>query len=80
MKPLIKPFSALRPNNSNAPLVIAPPYDVINRKEAFNIAKDKPSNFLHISRPEIDFPLDVDPYSEKVSARFAELGPTSAHV
>ena len=66
MKPLIKPFSALRPNNSNAPLVIAPPYDVINRKEAFNIAKDKPSNFLHISRPEIDFPLDVDPYSEKV--------------
>tara|TARA_B100001250_G_scaffold414601_1_gene454412 strand:+ start:15971 stop:17209 length:1239 start_codon:yes stop_codon:yes gene_type:complete len=66
MKPLIKPFSALRPNNSNAPLVVAPPYDVINRKEALSIAKDKPSNFLHISRPEIDFPLDVDPYSEKV--------------
>ena len=34
--------------------VIAPPYDVINSEEAFELAKDRPNSFLHISKPEID--------------------------
>ena len=34
--------------------VIAPPYDVINSKEAFELTKDRPNSFLHISKPEID--------------------------
>jgi len=34
--------------------VIAPPYDVINSKEASELAKDRPNSFLHISKPEID--------------------------
>ena len=34
--------------------VIAPPYDVINSKEASELAKDRPNSFLHISKAEID--------------------------
>ena len=37
-----------------ADAVIAPPYDVINSKEALELAKDRPNSFLHISKPEID--------------------------
>ena len=33
---------------------IAPPYDVINSKEASELAKDRPNSFLHISKAEID--------------------------
>ena len=51
---LIKSFKALRPQPSMADAVIAPPYDVINSKEALELAKDRPNSFLHISKPEID--------------------------
>jgi|TARA_B100001094_G_C18113885_1_gene762794 uncharacterized protein (DUF1015 family) len=39
--------------------VIAPPYDVINSKEATQLAKDRPNSFLHISKPEIDLGDDI---------------------
>jgi len=54
MASLIKSFKALRPQPSMADDVIAPPYDVINSKEASELAKDRPNSFLHISKPEID--------------------------
>ncbi len=63
---LIKPFRGLRPNPEFAQAVIAPPYDVVTSDEARELAKDKPQSFLHISRPEIDLPVDVDPHSDAV--------------
>jgi len=53
-KEILKSFKALRPKPSKADDVIAPPYDVINSKEAFELAKGRPNSFLHVSKPEID--------------------------
>jgi len=63
---LIKPFRALRPPESLAEKVAALPYDVMNVEEAKAMAEGNPYSFLHISRPEIDLPSDVDPYAEEV--------------
>ena len=43
--------------------VIAPPYDVINSQEAYELAKDRPNSFLHISKPEIDLD-ESTPYND----------------
>ena len=58
-KELIKSFRALRPKPSMAQEVIAPPYDVINAREASDLAKGRPNSFLHISRPEIDLKENI---------------------
>ncbi len=63
---LIKPFRALRPPKSLAEKVAALPYDVMNVAEAKEMAAGNPYSFLHISRPEIDLPSEVDPYAEDV--------------
>ena len=59
MAHLVKSFKALRPQPSMADDVIAPPYDVINSREALELAKDRPNSFLHISKPEIDLEDDI---------------------
>ena len=58
-KELIKSFRALRPKPSMAQEVIAPPYDVINAREASDLAKGRPNSFLHVSRPEIDLKENI---------------------
>lgn len=63
---IIKPFRALRPKKELAEKVAALPYDVMNTDEARQMASGNPFSFLHISRPEIDLPLDIDHYSEPV--------------
>lgn len=70
--PILQPFAALRPAPEYAQEVAAPPYDVVDAKEARALAKDKPWSFLHISRPEIDLPQGTDPYSRAVYAKGAE--------
>ncbi len=67
--PLIRPFAALRPAPGRAAEIIAPPYDVLTTGEARARAAGKPFSFLHISRPEIDLPENVDPYAPEVYAR-----------
>lgn len=62
----IKPFRALRPSAALAPQVAALPYDVMSTEEARLMAADNPYSFLHISRPEIDLPPDVDVHAEPV--------------
>lgn len=69
---LIRPFRGLRPVPSRAAEVIAPPYDVLSSAEARQRAQGKPWSFLHISKPEIDLPVDVDPYAPEVYAKAAE--------
>lgn len=63
---LIKPFRALRPLQKIVRQVAAPPYDVMSVDEARSMAEGNPFSFLHVSRPEIDFSLDVDPHDEPV--------------
>jgi uncharacterized protein (DUF1015 family) len=69
--PLLRPFRGLRPAPGRASDVIAPPYDVITSDEARASSAGRTWSFLHISRPEINFPPDIDPYSHHVYAAAA---------
>ena len=63
---LIKPFRGLRPTPELAARVAAHPYDVLNREEAFELAKDNPYSFLHINKPEVDVDPEIDVYDPRV--------------
>ena len=53
---LLAPFAGLRAAPGYADAVAAPPYDVLSTEEARAAAQGRPWSFLHVSRPEIDFP------------------------
>ncbi|MPY88562.1 MAG: DUF1015 family protein [Luteitalea sp.] len=78
---VIRPFRALRPRPELTAKVAAVPYDVVNREEARALAADNDLSFLHVSRAEIDLPLDVDPYDgavyERARVNFDRLRKTS---
>ena len=63
---MMKPFRALRPPPEKVTKVAAVPYDVVNTAEARELAADNPLSLLHVSRPEIDLPADVDIHSDAV--------------
>lgn len=63
---LIQPFRGLRPPVDSAALVSAPPYDVINRKEARALAANNPQSFLHVSKAEIDLPDTIEAFDSRV--------------
>ncbi|MDP1932420.1 MAG: DUF1015 family protein [Gammaproteobacteria bacterium] len=69
---LIRPFNALRPRKELAAKVAAPPYDVLNREEAFEMAKGNEYSFLRINKPEIDVDPEIDAYDMRVYQRGAE--------
>ncbi len=69
--PLIQPFKGLRAAPRSAGRVAAPPYDVLNTEEARTLASSNPLSFLHISKPEIDFPPGADPCAPEVYAKGA---------
>jgi uncharacterized protein (DUF1015 family) len=71
-RPLIRPFTGLRPRTEHAAAVAAPPYDVLSSDEARVRAAGKPYSFLHVSKAEIDLPPDVDHYAPEVYAKSAE--------
>ncbi|MEA2097399.1 MAG: DUF1015 family protein [Candidatus Cloacimonadota bacterium] len=62
----IKPFLGVRPASDKILDVASPPYDVLNSAEARKEVKDKPNSFLHVVKPEVDLPEDIDLYSEEV--------------
>ena len=66
---VIKPFRALRPPKELAKNVSALPYDVMNVVEASAMAAGNHDSFLHVSRPEIDLPREIDPHDESVYIR-----------
>src|SRR5688500_9907408 len=68
----LHPFRALRPLPNVAPEVAAVPYDVVNRQEAFELAKGKPLSLLLLAGAEFDLAADVDPSSPHVYARANE--------
>jgi uncharacterized protein (DUF1015 family) len=54
----VLPFKALRPPKQYAREVAAHPYDVLEWDEARKIGEANPKSFLHVEKPEIDFPAD----------------------
>jgi uncharacterized protein (DUF1015 family) len=66
---ILHPFCGLRPTRENAVRVAAPPYDVVNTREARDLAAGIPDSYLHVSRPEIDLPAGTDEHADAVYAR-----------
>ena len=69
----IVPFKAIRPSKEEAAIIAALPYDVYNRKEAYEKVKQQPKSFLAIDRPETQFAEDVDMYSDEVYNKASEM-------
>ncbi len=74
---ILKPFKGIRPKPELAEKVAARPYDVLNSEEARIEAKGNELSFLHVNKPEIDLPADVDIHStqvyEKAKSNFEKL-------
>ncbi|HEV7926505.1 MAG TPA: DUF1015 family protein [Verrucomicrobiae bacterium] len=68
----IKPFAALRPRPLLANKICEPPYDVMSSAEARVMASGNPLSFLHVSKPEIDLPENIDLYDASVYAKGSE--------
>ena len=62
----IKPFYGVRPASDKILDVASPPYDVLNSAEARVQVKDRPNSFLHVVKPEVDLPEDINLYSDEV--------------
>lgn len=62
----VRPFKAIRPEAKYASDVVSLPYDVMNRKEAAEMASGNPYSFLHICRAEIDMPEQENAYDRSV--------------
>ena len=63
---IIKPFKGWRPRRDIVADVASRPYDVLNSAEARVEAEGNPHSFLHVVKPEIDLPEDVNPYDHSV--------------
>ena len=66
----VKPFAALRPPKELTTEVAAPPYDVLNSAEAFEMASEK--SLLHITKPEIDFNPIISDHDQRVYDKAVE--------
>jgi hypothetical protein len=66
---IIFPFKAVRPQVSLAQQVAAPPYDVLSSDEARQAAASNANSFLHITKSEIDMPLNLSTYAPSVYKR-----------
>lgn len=62
----IHPFKAWRPNTEHVKEIISLPYDVVSTEEARSLSVNKPLSFLHVIRPEIDFPESTSIYADEV--------------
>ena len=74
---ILKAFKGIRPVKDKVKQIASRPYDVLNSEEARIEADGNPFSFLHIVKPEIDLPPDVDHYSpqvyEKGKENFAKM-------
>jgi len=68
----IVPFQALRPVPELAGQVASRPYDVLDSREAREEAADNPYSFLHITKSEIDLPINIDVHSPEVYEKAKE--------
>jgi uncharacterized protein (DUF1015 family) len=63
---ILKPFKGLRPPREIASDLASRPYDVLNSNEARIEADGNPYSLLHIIKPEIDLPVDMDEHAQEV--------------
>lgn len=63
---ILKAFKGLRPPANLAMNVASRPYDVLNSAEARVEAEGNPFSLLHIIKPEIDLPADIDEHDQAV--------------
>lgn len=68
----IFPFKAVRPKQEDASKIASPPYDVLSSEEAREIAKANHLTFLHVTKSEIDMPVDLSIYDPAVYAKAKE--------
>ncbi|MCK9410751.1 MAG: DUF1015 family protein [Prolixibacteraceae bacterium] len=68
---ILKPFRGLRPPVELAAQVASRPYDVLNSEEARLEAEGNPYSLLHIIKPEIDLPVEMDEHSPEVYQKAA---------
>ncbi len=69
---IVKPFKGLRPPKAIVEDLASLPYDVMNSKEAAEMAKGKENSLLHITRAEIDLPEGTDIHSDAVYQKAKE--------
>jgi len=73
----IFPFRAARPQATLATEVAAPPYDVLSSDEARTAVAGHPHSFLHVTKSEVDMPVDLSIYDssvyEKAKSNLAEM-------
>lgn len=62
----LHPFKGYRPGKDKVNVVASRPYDVLNSDEARSEVKGNPSSFLHVVKPEVDLPENVDLHSDEV--------------
>ena len=63
---ILKPFKGFRPPSEHIRNVASRPYDVLNSEEAREEVKGNPHSFLHVVKPEVDLPREVDLHSDSV--------------
>jgi uncharacterized protein (DUF1015 family) len=63
---IIKAFKGIRPPANLAKKVASRPYDVLNSEEARKEAEGNMYSLLHIIKPEIDLPPDMDVHAQPV--------------
>lgn len=68
----LKAFKGLRPPKNIAKQLASRPYDVLNSKEARIEAEGNEYSLLHIIKPEIDLPENVDEHDEAVYQKAKE--------
>jgi len=69
---ILKPFKGFRPKKDIVEKLAALPYDVMNSQEAAAMAHDNPYSLLHITRPEIDCPAEIDVHAQEVYDKAVE--------
>lgn len=62
----IFPFRAARPQATLATEVAAPPYDVLSSDEARTAVDGNPHSFLHVTKSEVDMPVELSIYDRSV--------------
>jgi uncharacterized protein (DUF1015 family) len=69
---ILKAFKGLRPPVTIVQELASRPYDVLNSKEAREEAKGNDYSLLHIIKPEIDLPIDMDEHDQAVYEKAKE--------
>jgi uncharacterized protein (DUF1015 family) len=69
---VIKAFRGLRPPREIVKELASRPYDVLNSEEAREEARGNPHSLLHIIKPEIDLPDNIDHYDQAVYDKAVE--------